>query len=174
MPNIPHLRSLYVPHIANRLYDHNLDAKELALQVVDLVIALRPEIELCYLGILTKCFEILENRSHGDSRLSNHDARTNTAHAGPGGIGDGEEDSEEDSDETDDAHDEDDDDPPVANGSLADSEDMDSDAGADSAGDTDDDLPGNGKGRKAPRFRLREILFYDDKISIFKARHGRL
>lgn len=24
------------------------------------------------------------------------------------------------------------------------------------------------------RFRLREILFYDDKIAIFKARHGRL
>ena len=134
---------------------------------MDLVIALRPEIELCYLGILTKCFEILENRSHCDSRLSNHDARTNTAHAGPGGIGDSEEDSADDSDETDD-------DPPVANGSLADSEDMDSEAGADSAGETDDDLLGNGKGRRPPRFRLREILFYDDKISIFKARHGRL
>lgn len=170
---------MYVPHVANRLYDHNLDAKELALQVVDLVIALRPEIELCYLGILTKCFEILENRSHSDSRVSNYEARTNSAHAGPGGIGESDGDSDEDSDETDDAHDEEDDEdsdsgPPVANGSLADSEDADSEAGADSAGDTDDDLSGNGKGRKPPRFRLREILFYDDKISIFKARHGRL
>lgn len=141
---------------------------------MDLVIALRPEIELCYLGILAKCFEILENRSHGDSRLSNHDARTNTAHAGPGGIGDSEDDSEDDSDETDDAHDEDDDDPPIASGSLAESEDVDSEAGADSAGDSDDDLARNGKVRRPPRFRLREILFYDDKISIFKARHGRL
>ncbi len=25
-----------------------------------------------------------------------------------------------------------------------------------------------------PRLRLREILFYDDKVAIFKARHGRL
>ena len=31
----------------------------------------------------------------------------------------------------------------------------------------------DGIGRK-PSFRLREILFYDDKISIFRARHGRL
>jgi hypothetical protein len=28
--------------------------------------------------------------------------------------------------------------------------------------------------RKGPRLRLREILFYDDKVAIFKARHGRL
>ena len=178
LPNIPQLRSLYIPHIANHVYDHHLDAKELALQIVDLVIVLRPEIELCYMGILTKCFEILENRSHGDSRLSYHDSRTNTAHAGPGGVGD----SDADSDETDDNHDDDDDDddddsdngPPVATTSSADSEDADSEAGVDSAGNTDDELAGGGKGRKAPRFRLREILFYDDKISIFKARHGRL
>ena len=106
LPNIPHLRSLYVPHIANHSYAHHLDAKELASQIVDLVIALRPEIELCYMGILTKCFEILENRNHDDSRFSSHDSRTNAAHAGPGGVGD----SDEESDVTDDDHDDDDDD----------------------------------------------------------------
>ena len=129
------------------------------------------------MGILSKCFEILENRSHSDSRLSSHDSRTNPAHAGPGGVAD----SEEDSDETDDEEDEDDEDddgsddgPPAATTSSAGSEGADSEAGNDSAGDTDDDLSGSNGGRKAPRFRLREILFYDDKISIFKARHGRL
>ena len=28
--------------------------------------------------------------------------------------------------------------------------------------------------KKGKHFKLREILFYDDKISIFKARHGRV
>ena len=30
------------------------------------------------------------------------------------------------------------------------------------------------KEKSKPALRLREILFYDDKVSIFKARHGRL
>ena len=120
---------IYVPRFWNHDGQH-LDAKELALQVVELVIALRPEIELCYLGLLTKCFEILENRSSGDSRVSSHDSRTNSAHAGPGGVGD----SDEDSDETDDDHDETDDDDsdagqPGANTSSADAEDTGSEAG---------------------------------------------
>lgn len=143
---------------------------------MDLVIALRPEIELCYLGIITKCFEILENRNHGKSRLANHDR-----HIGPGGIGESDDSSDADSDETDDDHDEEGDGTdsdsglqPAANDILDDSEDAGSDTGADSAGDTDDDMSRNPKGKKTPRFRLREILFYDDKISIFKARHGRL
>lgn len=133
------------------------------------------------MGILTKCFEILENRNHGDSHISYHDSRTDPSHGGPGGIVD----SDEDSNETDDDHDEDegedddDDDSsedgqPTATGSSAASEGADSEAGNDSAGDTDDDLSGSNRRKKAPRFRLREILFYDDKISIFKARHGRL
>jgi hypothetical protein len=34
-----------------------MDAKELALQLIDIV-TLRPEIQLCHVGILTKCFQI--------------------------------------------------------------------------------------------------------------------
>jgi hypothetical protein len=29
-------------------------------------------------------------------------------------------------------------------------------------------------GKGGVGFKLREILFYDDKVAIFKARHGRL
>jgi hypothetical protein len=36
------------------------------MQVVDMIF-LRPEIELCYLGISNKCFEILENRNKEDA-----------------------------------------------------------------------------------------------------------
>ena len=143
---------------------------------MDLVIALRPEIELCYMGILTKCFEVLENRSRGGSHLSYQDSGNDPVHPGPGGVTDSDEDSEEtDHDDGDDDDDDDSDDgPPAAAISSADSDGAESDVGNDSAGDTDDDLPGGTGRRKAPRFRLREILFYDDKISIFKARHGRL
>ncbi len=28
--------------------------------------------------------------------------------------------------------------------------------------------------RKEPRLKLREILFYDDKVAVFRGRHGRL
>lgn len=159
--------------MADHSYAHHLDAKELASQVVDLVIALRPEIELCYMGILKKCFEILENRDHDDSRFSSHDSRTNPAHAGPGGV----DDSDEDTDGTDDDHDDaedSDNSPTAAAGTSLDSEETESDAAADSAGDTDDEDHEHGRGKGSPKFRLREILFYDDKITIFKARHGRL
>lgn len=162
-----------MPYIADHSYAHNLDAKELASQVVDLVIALRPEIELCYLGILKKCFEILENRDHEGSRFPSHDSRTNPAHSGPGGI----DDSDDDTDGTDDDQDNVDDsdnNPVVPAGAPNDSEETESDGGIDSAGDSDDDAHEHGTGRCSPMFRLREILFYDDKISIFKARHGRL
>ena len=165
-----------MPHIANHSYGHHLDAKELASQVVNIVIALRPEIELCYMGILTKCFEILENRNHDDSRFSSHDSRTNPAHAGPGGVGD----SDGDSDGSDDDHNDDDDDDDIDNNPSApaippnNAEDSDSEASNGHTSYTDDEANDEGNGKCAPKFRLREILFYDDKISIFKARHGRL
>ncbi|TDZ28151.1 hypothetical protein C8035_v009839 [Colletotrichum spinosum] len=43
------------------------------------------------------------------------------------------------------------------------------------AQDSDDESLRDGDyGSAQPRLRLREILFYDDKVAIFKARHGRL
>ena len=173
--------------VADHAYAHHLDAKELASQVVDLVIALRPEIELCYMGILTKCFEILENRNRDDSRSSSHDSRTNPAHAGPGGVDDSDDEETDGTDDDPDDNDNGDADsdthplaqaaggapPPTHHPEETDSE----EAEMDSAGDTDDDEEASEKGtggKGAPKFRLREILFYDDKIAIFKARHGRL
>jgi hypothetical protein len=37
-----------------------------------------------------------------------------------------------------------------------------------------DSYDGSEDGRNKVRLRLREILFYDDKVAIFKARHGKL
>ncbi|CAK4030738.1 hypothetical protein AC578_5764 [Lecanosticta acicola] len=97
LPSVPQLRSLFLPFLADHVHGANVDPRELALQIVDIV-ALRPEVELCYMGIANKCFEILENGREGEA--------------------------------------------------LAE--------------------------KIVGRLRLREILFYDDKVAIFKARHGRL
>ena len=66
LPSIPHLRSLSIPFLADHVHGSNVDPRELALQIVDIV-ALRPEVELCYMGIANKCFEILENRRSSES-----------------------------------------------------------------------------------------------------------
>ena len=163
LPDIPHLRSLYVPHIVNHVYGSEPNVKELAMGVVD-VVTLRPEVELCYLGIFSKCFEILEKK-HVAKRK--HSITTHSTAS---------EDTDEDSVD-DDYHqsenDEEDEDggvpapevssPPAAAISDADDENI------SSSEEEEEVLMAN-----KLKYKLREILFYDDKISIFKARHGRL
>ncbi len=144
------------------------------MQVVD-VIVLRPEVELCYMGISHKCFEILENRPH-DEAHGNGDAHSSPANGGPGGAVTDEEDEDEDEEgsEEEEEEEEDDDngtaigapvgaDPDETESEMSDHEDSDTDS-----------FDGSEYGISKVRLRLREILFYDDKVAIFKARHGRL
>jgi hypothetical protein len=58
LPHATQLRSLFIPYVADHVHGRS-DSRELGMQVLDIV-ALRPELELCYLGIQSKCFEILE------------------------------------------------------------------------------------------------------------------
>ncbi len=149
-----------------------LDPRELALQIVDIV-ALRPEVEICYMGILSKCFEILEKKQT-DERHGTHEGGSSPAHAGPGGVmtdGAGEDEDEDDEEEIDDdddgaEDDQDDDDADPSDSDETVSEPKDDSEDDDSFADADE------RSRIMPR--LREILFYDDKVAIFKARHGRL
>ncbi|KAF2459352.1 hypothetical protein BDY21DRAFT_189261 [Lineolata rhizophorae] len=282
LPNLPHLRSLYVPHIADHAHGNNIDARELALQIVD-IIHLRPEIELCYMGVQNKCFELLENKPRDwDSARGGHHHHLGQGHGHhhhhthtqanppppppvvtqfqlfggnapvqpppipPAGLGqtndfdeddddgvggadgvpglsnavagagpavvvvqqghhhhhhhnhlDDSEADEEDVDDEDDAtasddasdeddtadeEEEDEDDEDVygygGDGDGAD-EDGEEDDGA-SYWDSDDSEAVAWQGevrrrrRQGPKLRLREILFYDDKVEVFKARHGRL
>ncbi|KAK2626554.1 hypothetical protein QTJ16_003729 [Diplocarpon rosae] len=171
LPQIPHLRSLNIPFIADHVTPA-FDPRELALQVVD-VIVLRPEVELCYMGVSHKCFEILENRPHDDPHGSG-DAQSSEANGGP-------QTDEEDEDEDNDGSDEDEGDGSEDDNGTAigapleiDPDETESEM-SDHHSDTDSwdgsDYGGSGS---TMRLRLREILFYDDKVSIFKARHGRL
>lgn len=121
------------------------EPKDLALQIVD-IIALRPEVELCYVGMARKCFEILENRRERD----NHSAEIPS-------------DDDDDADDEDDVDDDDDDDDEQSQHSSSDgSETVDNDS------DDGMEIP------KGAQLTLREILYYDDKVTIFKARHGKL
>lgn len=144
------------------------------MQVVDIV-ALRPEVELCYMGVGTKCFEILESRRDWDSRSEAAHLGLPSVGAAGAGSEDGEEEEEDeeeeeldgDSDadeetESDAEHDDDDDD-----------DDFDDDI-TDSDSDSSDAPRKGGKNGRAAKLRLREILFYDDKVAVFKARHGKL
>ena len=138
------------------------------------IVALCPKIELCYLGISSKCFEILENRHSDDSLFSYHDTTTSPANAGPGGVvmGDPDDDSDAD-DEVDEDEEEEEEDAGVIS-TTGEAEETDSDAAEDSEINSDDEGIGSEDGKRKPRLKLREILFYDDKVSIFKARHAQL
>ncbi|KAI9770918.1 MAG: hypothetical protein M1840_002622 [Geoglossum simile] len=174
IPLIPHLRSLYIPHIADHVHT---DPREMALQIVDIV-ALRSEVEICYMGILNKCFEILENKN-GDEPQP-----TAIPNISPTNNGPNEDDATEDEDEDDDDDGDDDDDDEdtgpasgvagvagVAAADLDETDPEDSDHLDDSEGDDNYDSE---EFQSRPKLRLREILFYDDKVAIFKARHGKL
>ncbi|RMZ75498.1 hypothetical protein DV737_g5271, partial [Chaetothyriales sp. CBS 132003] len=144
LPNATTLRSLHIAHITEHVHD-TVDSRETALQVLDIV-TLRPEMELCYLGVQRQCFEVVEYPTGQRART-----QTDAASVIP---------DVEDSVASDENADE-----PVGH------DDMDFEVESDEDAPTDDE--GVDEPVK-PSFRLREILFYDDKVSIFKARHGRL
>ncbi|KAE9988919.1 hypothetical protein EG328_005629 [Venturia inaequalis] len=167
LPNIAHVRSLYIPQIADHPHGANLDVRDLALQVVDIV-TLKSEIELCYMGIGAKCFEILESKptqyEYGEYHADGTSGASGYAALVEGEITDDDEgDIDDDGDdvvEEDDGLDDDLDDL----GLGGDDEDSEDD-------EFFDQVHGGKRGNK---LKLREILFYDDKVSIFKARHGKL
>lgn len=175
LPNAPGLRSLHIAHIAEHPSGRNFDPRDVAMSVLD-IISLRPEIELCYLGVEKKCFEILEYKSSILRRTPSGPNNTGTIGITTHITVEDEEDEDHDdggaahhidhfstehSDEEADNWDFN----SQASSNLEETEDEDDEGGAHTSHGT----------RKIPStFRLREILFYDDKISIFKARHGKL
>ncbi|CAK7225646.1 hypothetical protein SBRCBS47491_005962 [Sporothrix bragantina] len=194
LPNLPQLRSLHIQNIADHVVE-NLSMYDLAMQVADIV-TLRPEVQLCFVGICDKCYEVVESRG------------SDTASGDMDGLGDGvvvqgvddasvdggsdttssTSDDDDDGDDDDDEEDVDSDDEIAgvvagdagangSNGAANNAAGHDSDADDSDSGDSDDDsllLDGEPSVPRPPRLRMREIFFYDDKVAIFKARHGRL
>lgn len=158
LPNATQLRSLFIPYVADHVNGRS-DSRELGMQVLD-VVALRPELELCYLGIQSKCFEILEY-AVGRKPSVDHASPIN-GNAGDSGPSDDEDAGvHHQTGAVQQAGSQDDDD-----------EDAGSDVTSDSGEYTDEEDEHIVPATK--QFKLREILFYDDKVSIFRARHGKL
>jgi hypothetical protein len=163
LPHIPHIRSLYIPFIADHAHGSNIDPRELAYQILDIV-HLRPEIELCYMGLANKCFEILENRP------SNYDLRHDGMHVDGSGAGYVAHDpmlSEDESEATEDEDDDDVDDSAVAPAG----DDSESEPSEDGEVESDNESFMQ-ESRKGPKLRVREILFYEERVEAFRRRHG--
>lgn len=165
------MRSLYIPFVSkDSAHVPDQEAKELALQVVDIV-TLRPEIELCYLALANKCFELLEARPA--SRAVDSDDSSTYDSSNDGESSGGSMHDDDDEDDIDAANG--DNDGAAGSATIAvDEDDEDTETEEETASDDDDEFGILQNQRSQMRLRLREILFYDDKISIFKARHGRL
>ncbi|KAK0718833.1 hypothetical protein B0T21DRAFT_57330 [Apiosordaria backusii] len=256
LPNVHQLRSLNIAHVAE-YPGGNFESRELAHQIAD-IITLRPEIRLCYVGIGSKCYEMLESRDTGLSSNTTEDsssgsnatpdvsaapATLNPFNGGMNGIftnsgfnningggavtngadlgdaeytsedenghqseisddqseNDGEEEEEGEEDDntpttatsdpdatqSEDEGDDDDDQTTGVGGGTAtgtnnnnnNNNNGNSGAGVGANGEASADEFDDGweePGKGAAKLRLREILFYDDKVAIFKARHGRL
>jgi len=179
LPLMPQLRSLYIHYVRGGPHISDFESKEMAQQIVNTVI-LRPEVELCYVGVLNKCFELLEDGGPDDPETEPDIHSVTAQHAPPGATGvpgspaigmtvvpiaissededsDAEEEDEEEDEEDEEDGDETDTDEVVGDKYLSDDEDW--------TGKSSD---------KGIRVRLREILFYDDKVAVFRARHGKL
>ncbi|RMZ70273.1 f-box domain-containing [Pyrenophora seminiperda CCB06] len=163
LPYIPHIRSLYIPFIADHAHGSNIDPRELAYQILDIV-HLRPEIELCYMGLSTKCFEILENRP------SNYDLRHDGMHTDGNGSAYATHDHMMSDDESEATEDEDEDDMDET-GIPPGGDETESEASDDADVESDDDSFIQDS-QKGPKLRVREILFYEERVEAFRRRHG--
>ena len=137
--------------------------KELALQIVD-IISLRREIRLAYVGLWDKCFEITEHSDSLNSRFqADYDHAISVADTDHiDGNSDGDDDTEDD--ENDDGND-----------SFVDGDSDFMEETSEDDGDSEAESFAEGAAnRPQPRLRLREILYYDDKVDLFRARHGKL
>ena len=146
-----------------------MDPRELALQIL-VTVSLRPELELCYVGIFKKCFEILETNSgdQGSSKTESQSAFSSSWMPHLNGESDSEDDSTHDHFDDDDNDHDDSDEANDTTAQVAYWED------GDSLNDSDAELSHvNGNGEKT-RLKIREILFFTEKVEIFKARNGTL
>ncbi|CEJ61816.1 hypothetical protein PMG11_10333 [Penicillium brasilianum] len=150
LPNMSRLYALHLTHIGNTVHR---DLKELALQVLDIV-SIRPDLKITYIGLQARCYQILEGGRDGSEPYFDETLGIDH-HSNPDDDGMLEDDS---MGPTGEEH----------NSSIPD----DSDRLSSDLSDGYDTEQEDEEGVSRVQFRLQEILFYDDKISIFKARHG--
>ncbi|KAI1428331.1 hypothetical protein F5Y12DRAFT_782747 [Xylaria sp. FL1777] len=159
LPQLANLRSLYIPQML--VHFTPPDPKELALQILD-VISLRREIRLAYVGLWNLCFEISEHSDNANCCCQHDDDHTVYVSDADHIDGNSEGDDDTEDDENDDGHD-----------SVVDGDDdlIEETSDGESEADSFVEAAAN---KPPPRLRLRQILYYDDKVELFRARHGKL
>lgn len=182
LPGISGLRSLYLPHVKGAVQMPQLVCKEMALQVVD-VVSLRNEVEICYVGIMNKCFELLEGRDIDEEGVGDGIGVDDIDDDEEAGSDEDEEDliilQTDGEEEEDEGVDEDEDEEGGAGGEGGQGGGALLGIGGAKDEESGDEAGGSGGGSKGRdsdkvRVQLREILFYDDKVAVFKARSGKL
>ncbi|MDI1489757.1 MAG: hypothetical protein OHK93_000955, partial [Ramalina farinacea] len=185
LPHIPTLRSLHIPVIGEHVYGRDFSIRDVAMGVTN-VINLRQECELAYLAIANKCFEIVETPVRKKGRRG----RSKGSEQNAGGAGNGNDDdsssddavtphpSDEDDDDDDDDSDEE---GGGGQGNVAAAaaaaqatnamESSEVDELLDNGSPSSEDEEAAERPAKLVKMKMREILFYDDGVSIFKARH---
>jgi hypothetical protein len=176
---MPQLRSLYIQHLLVLSFERlRLENKYLMAGILD-IITLRPEVQLSYVGLLDKCFEIVERepraRGRGSRRASDLSS-ANGGNASDSSSASGVDDNDTAS-HTSVMSDSDVGDGPGEGPSMVDMGDSQSEGSVKleaAAGDSDaESLTDADLGLPVREFRSREILFYDD-VAIFKAAYGKL
>jgi hypothetical protein len=116
------------------------------------------------MGLSSKCFEILENRP------SNYDLRHEAGHSSTAQYA--VEDPLLSEDESEATEDEDEDDEAFEEAGAGGDEESESDAGSEEGEDVSEDESLGVGGEKRPKLRVREILFYEERVEAFRRRHG--
>lgn len=139
------------------------------MQILDIV-TLCPEIEICYMGLFHKCFEIMEGEQSDDRSADPTGLHDNHQWVVPGMDGSDSDDDDDDDEGMDDS-DEDD----SMDGMTDDDDDNDGASDADNSDNISDGTASEfDEGPKKNRLKLREILFYTEKVEIFKVRNATL
>ncbi|KAJ5489465.1 hypothetical protein N7539_004355 [Penicillium diatomitis] len=158
LQRMPSMTQLYALYLAKTEQPLASDLKELALQVLDIV-SIRPDLKLTYIGLRSRCYQIMESEVGDESEVGKSGYDTDRQPELENWTSDAE---EEMSTTGSDHHN-----PPAARNPY------DSDALSSDFSDGDDsDLEANTESRT--RFWLYEMPYCDDKVSIFKARHAAL
>ncbi|KPM35624.1 hypothetical protein AK830_g10938 [Neonectria ditissima] len=157
LPSIPNLTALHVLSLGRE--SATPEPVQLGHQIVD-VIALRPEIRLRFIGIRNTCFEVVESH-YGPTPESDSGSWSSDDTSLPSVSSDMLPQSMDEGMESDD-------------NLLAEDSDDESQS---SRRQPENDLSAQGLGGLSmpnKRYRLKKIDFYDEKVAIFKARHGNL
>lgn len=177
LPGLPNLKALHVQNISQHV-NRDYSLADSAMQIADIV-RLRMDMKLSYVATATKCYELIEvvkgadgSDLYGPGERSRRGSVSSSSSSSSAGS-DSDDDSNHGHDHNNGSDSEDDDDAMVFGmNEFEEGMDDESDAGQMSTSEYDDEHAS--PTARSSRMRLSEIFFFDDKVTIFKARHGQL